>query len=288
MRRFVIVLLLIPALAALAYLAYLNGLKDGRSYAELLRRGTDDVRRELVGLTNAALRWRPAADGLPSADMNAVMDGMSRAYAGARGLLEDRPYKYITAPVERGRFATVVRATGTLNPISTVDVGSELSGRIAEVLVDFNDKVHVGQVLARLDPVTFAARVKEAKASLRIAEAGARVQLASKERATAEISSARMARNVAEANQAALKARLAETERDLQRKTILARTTIISKADLTGTQARRDAEAADVLAASEQINAAVRRAKAAAGVPWDQDAGLRLLDVLARDPTATL
>jgi HlyD family secretion protein len=80
------------------------------------------------------------------------------------------------------------------------------------------------------------------------------VQLASKERATAEIAAARMARNVAQANHAALKAKLAETERDVQRKLILARTTIISKADLTGAQARRDAEAADLLAATEQIN----------------------------------
>src|SRR5262245_61619963 len=99
MRRIVIVLLLIPAVAALAYLAYLQSSKDaGRSYAELLRRGTDGVRRELVGLTDAAMRWRPAADSLPSADMNTVMDRMSRAYAGARGLFENRPYKYITAP----------------------------------------------------------------------------------------------------------------------------------------------------------------------------------------------
>jgi HlyD family secretion protein len=95
--------------------------------------------------------------------------------------------------------------------------------------------------------------VKEAQASLRIAQAGARVQLATKERATAEIAAARMARNVAQANQAALKAKLEETEREVQRKLILARTANVSKADLTGTQARRDAETADVLAATEQI-----------------------------------
>ena len=63
-----------------------------------------------------------------------------------------------------------------------------------------------------------------------------------------------MSRNVAQANQAALKAKLEETERDVQRKLILARTANVSKADLTGTQARRDAETADVLAATEQIN----------------------------------
>jgi len=95
---------------------------------------------------------------------------------------------------------------------------------------------------------------KEAQASLRIAQAGARVQLATKERAAAEIAAAKMSRNVAQANQAALKAKLEETERDVQRKLILARTANVSKADLTGTQARRDAETADVLAATEQIN----------------------------------
>ena len=80
------------------------------------------------------------------------------------------------------------------------------------------------------------------------------MQLATKERAATEIAAAKMARNVAQANQAALKAKLEETERDVQRKLILARTANVSKADLTGTQARRDAETADVLAATEQIN----------------------------------
>ena len=252
MRKLVVVLLLVPAVTGLAFLYSLKN--TNRSHFELLHRSTEGVRRDLLGLASAAMSWRPSRDMLPSTDVNAFTDGMSRAYAGARGLFASGPDKYITAPIERGRFATVVRATGTLNPISTVDVSSELSGRIAEVLVDFNDKVRTGQVLARLDPVTFAAKVKEARASLRIAEAGARVQLASKERATAEIAAAGMARNVAQANHAALKAKLAETERDVQRKLILARTTIISKADLTGAQARRDAEAADLLAATEQIN----------------------------------
>ena len=253
MRRFVMVLLLlIPAIAGLIFLYSFNNV--GNDYTEFLHRSTKGIREELVDLTSVAMSWRPGRDMLPIADINAFMDRMSGAYANARELLESQPDKYITAPIERGRFATVVRATGTLNPISTVDVGSELSGRIAEVLVDFNDKVRAGQVLARLDPVTFAARVKEAEAALRIAQAGARVQLASKERAAAEISAARMARRVAEANQAALTAKLGETERDVKRKLILARTMIISKSDLTGTQARRDAETADVLAATEQIN----------------------------------
>jgi HlyD family secretion protein len=166
---------------------------------------------------------------------------------------EDQTHSYITASVERGNIATVVRATGTLNPISTVDVSSELSGRMAEVLVSFNDAVKAGQVLARLDQVIFSAKVKEARANLRIAQAGVRVQQAALERAEAELTTAQMARNVTEANQAALKAKLDETERQLQRKVALTRTQSVSMADLSATQALRDAQAADALAMAEQI-----------------------------------
>ena len=159
MRRFIMVLLLlVPAIAGLGFLYSFKNL--GNDYTEFLHRSTESIRQELVGMTSVAMSWRRGRDTLPSTDINALMDRMRSTYANARELFDSQPDKYITAPIERGRFATVVRATGTLNPISTVDVSSELSGRIAEVLVDFNDKVRAGQVLARLDPVTFAARVK--------------------------------------------------------------------------------------------------------------------------------
>ncbi len=165
----------------------------------------------------------------------------------------DQAHSYITAPVERGKIATVVRATGTLSPTSTVDVSSELSGRMAEVLVSFNDPVRAGQVVARLDQTTFMAKVREAEAALRIAKAGVQTQRGALERAKAELATAKMAPHVAEANQAALKAKLDETERELQRKLALTRTKIVSTADLSETQARRDAQAADVLAMAEQV-----------------------------------
>ncbi len=162
-------------------------------------------------------------------------------------------HTYITAPIERGRIATVVRATGTVTPISTVDVSSELSGRMAEVLVGFNDVVKAGQVIARLDQRTFDAKVKEAQAALRIAQADVQVQSAALERAKAQLTTAQMAPHVTEANQAALKAKLDETERQLQRKVVLARGGSVSTADLSATQAQRDAQAADMLALVEQI-----------------------------------
>jgi HlyD family secretion protein len=178
--------------------------------------------------------------------------------AAAVGLLlaffrGDQAHSYIMAPVERGKIATAVRATGTLSPTSTVDVSSELSGRMAEVLVSFNDTVRADQVLARLDQTNFSAKVKEARAALRIAQAGVQMQRAALERAKAELTTAQMAPHVTEANQAALKAKLDETERVLKRKLALRRTESVSKADLSETQARRDAEAADALAMAEQV-----------------------------------
>ncbi|HYP63668.1 MAG TPA: biotin/lipoyl-binding protein, partial [Acidocella sp.] len=59
--------------------------------------------------------------------------------------------EYITAPVERGSISSFVLATGSVQPIVSVDVSSQLSGRVAEVFVDFNDAVKAGQPLARLD-----------------------------------------------------------------------------------------------------------------------------------------
>jgi HlyD family secretion protein len=174
--------------------------------------------------------------------------GVSYAY-----FQKDQSYTYITAPVERGSIATVVTATGTVNPTSTVDVSSQLSGRMAEVFVRFNDTVAAGQALGRLDTEIFAARVQEARASLKIAKAGVQLQRASLERTKAALASARMERTVTEENLIGLKAKLEETERHLQRKLDLTRTESVSRVDLSRTQAQREAEAADVRAMAEQI-----------------------------------
>lgn len=72
---------------------------------------------------------------------------------------------YKTAPVTRGDLTLTVTATGTLQPLNQVEVGSELSGTIASVEVDFNDEVKVDQVLARLDTTALSSRIAEGKAS---------------------------------------------------------------------------------------------------------------------------
>ena len=81
---------------------------------------------------------------------------------------------FVTADVVRGPLIVTVSATGTLQPVNEVDVGAEISGRVAEVLVDYNDHVVKGQVLARLDTQQLAAKLAQSRASLAAAQATAR------------------------------------------------------------------------------------------------------------------
>lgn len=79
--------------------------------------------------------------------------------------------QYKTVTVERGEVVRSVSVVGTLHPNQKVDVGAQVSGQVVEVLVDFNDAVKTGQVLARLNPKQFEARIKQAEADLAIAVA---------------------------------------------------------------------------------------------------------------------
>src|SRR5262245_50148525 len=79
--------------------------------------------------------------------------------------------RYATAPVERGDIADVVGATGTLQAVTTVQVGSQVSGTVSQLGADFNARVTKNQVIARLDPSSFEARVGQAQANLVAARA---------------------------------------------------------------------------------------------------------------------
>ena len=84
---------------------------------------------------------------------------------------DENAIRYKTLEVLRGNLTITVTATGTLEPVNQVDVGSELSGIIDTVEVDYNDRVKVGQVLARLDTDQLQAQVLQSKAALEAAQA---------------------------------------------------------------------------------------------------------------------
>jgi HlyD family secretion protein len=79
--------------------------------------------------------------------------------------------KFTTAVVKRGSITSVVQATGTINPLTTVPVGSYVSGTVKYIFADFNTRVKNGQVLAQLDPAIYEAQVIEARGNLQNAEA---------------------------------------------------------------------------------------------------------------------
>jgi HlyD family secretion protein len=160
---------------------------------------------------------------------------------------------FLTAPVERGSIATVVKASGAVEAVITVDVSSQLSGRIADVFVSFNDPIKAGQPIAEIDKEIFAARVNEASASLKVAKANAQVQKAAVERAKIAAVNAHTAKRLSEAQSAAIRVKLEEAEKELQRKSALARTGTATEQELTHVRALRDTGAADLRASIEQI-----------------------------------
>ena len=161
---------------------------------------------------------------------------------------------FLTAPVERGNIATLVKASGTVEAVVSVDVSSQLSGRIAEVFVNFNDTVRAGQPIAQIDPEILAARVNEARAALKIARADVQVQMASLERARAAIGNAEADQSMAEAQLAALRAKLDESEKQLRRDLTLVKNHAVSESELDKARAQHDTQAADIRAWMEQIN----------------------------------
>jgi len=95
--------------------------------------------------------------------------------------------RYVTEALARGRLAVTVTATGTLQPINKADIGSELSGTVAKVLVDVNDRVRRGQVLAELDTAKLGDQVARSSANLQVTQAKVRQAEATRKDANASL-----------------------------------------------------------------------------------------------------
>ena len=95
------------------------------------------------------------------------------------------PVQYYTARVESGEIKQVVEATGTINAVTTVQVGSQVSGSISRLYVDFNSHVRKGQLIAQIDPALFEGALSQAKADSENAEANLAVAIANTAKAKA-------------------------------------------------------------------------------------------------------
>jgi HlyD family secretion protein len=162
--------------------------------------------------------------------------------------------KYRTTRVERGPLTSAVSATGNLNAVTTVLVGSQVSGQVKELHADFNTLVKKDQVIARIDPEIFQAKVGAATADLESSRAAVLNQEAQVQRAKADVENARAAHAESRANTAKAQVAVADAKRDLDRKTELFRRELIAKSDLDSSQAASDSALAllDAARAKEQ------------------------------------
>jgi len=95
-------------------------------------------------------------------------------YAYWRSAGDEAKDGYVTEKIERGAIASAVTATGTVNPVTTVQVGTYVSGPIQAIYVDYNSPVKKGELVAKIDPAPFAVKVQQAEAD--VANARAKVQ----------------------------------------------------------------------------------------------------------------
>jgi HlyD family secretion protein len=176
---------------------------------------------------------------------------LAYTYANRNG---NRP-TYRLARLEQGPIISTVSSTGTLTPVTTVQVGSQVSGQIKELSADFNSEVHEGQVIARIDPENFEARVRQADAELAVARANVAIQRADVERTRAELENAYAALAAAKAQTEKARVVLVHAKRDLDRKRALHQQAIISKSQIDDAVAAHDQEHAQFSAAEAQEQA---------------------------------
>jgi len=150
----------------------------------------------------------------------------------AFGLNRTAQAQHFTAKVERGEIDDVVEATGTINAVITVQVGSQVSGTIAKLNADFNSRVHKGDIVALIDPALFRGALLQAAADL--------------ENAKANLVAAR-------ANLEKAKAGLVQTKADYDRAVRLTHDGVMSQQQLDLAKANYDSAAASVGAAAANV-----------------------------------
>jgi HlyD family secretion protein len=173
------------------------------------------------------------------------------------------------ARIERGPIISTVSSTGTLNAVITVQVGSQVSGQIMELLADFNSEVREDQIIARIDPENFQARVRQAEAELAVSKSNVSTQRAAVERAKAELQNSRAALDAYKAQTEKARVAVEDAKRDLTRKETLHKNKIISESDI-------DKAVAIYEQAVAQLNAARAEVQAQESVVRSREAALKM------------
>jgi HlyD family secretion protein len=153
--------------------------------------------------------------------------------------------QYRTAKIERGNLQATVSASGAVNPVTQVSVGTQVSGQIKDLYVDFNSEVKAGQLIARIDPETFEYRVRSAQADV--------------DAASAAVVTAQAAAAASRANVSRAQVDLQEAQRDLDRKQSLVDKQFIAQSE--GDKARALVNTAGELLKQAQAQAGVTEAQ---------------------------
>lgn len=178
---------------------------------------------------------------------------------------DGRDPQYTFTRVERGDVVETVTATGTVNPITTVQVGSQVSGTIKKLNADFNSVVHRGQILAQLDTDTFQAQVAQATANVQMARAQVQNAKASLENTRAAYLSSQASLASAQANLEKAKAAVKDSQDNLNRSQALWQRNLIAARDVeVATTGNEQAVAAEKAAEAqvEQAKADLEAARA--------------------------
>ncbi len=168
--------------------------------------------------------------------------------------------QFRTAKIEKGPLVATVSATGTLNPVVSVSVGSQVSGQLKEIFVDFNSPVKKGQLVARIDPEQFEYKMRQSQADLDAARASIGTQLANVAVQRAEVARA-------EAN-------LVEAKRDVERKKSLVEKNFIASSEAEKAESTYKAQLAGLESAKAQMGVAEANAKNSQAVVKQRDAQL--------------
>jgi HlyD family secretion protein len=201
---------------------------------------------------SAVLRWSIVAASL------LALVGAGGWWAAHRA---DGDVTYRTANIERGSLQAAVSASGTVTPVTQVQVSSQVSGQIKELFVDFNSPVKQSQLIARLDPETYEYRLRQATADVEAARASVLTAQANVLQALAQVSRAQV--------------EVAEAQRELERNHSLVAQNFISPAQLDTSRAKVATLAESAKAAHAQVQVAQAQGQNAQAIVRQREAQLQ-------------
>jgi len=202
---------------------------------------------------------------LPKLIAVAALAAVAAGWAWVSSRSSGDEVKYRLAKLERGPLSAVVVASGTVNAVTTVQVGSQISGQVQDIYADFNTTVKRDQIIARIDPATYELRVAQARADLDVGQSAVAVARSGLAAQQAEVGRVNVA--------------LADAQRDLERKKSLVEKNFISPAELDKARTLYDSTREQLKAVEAQIHVSEAQVRSALAAVKQRDSLLKQAQV---------